>query len=113
MTGRLRVGGDVRVLLERQDDAGRRSTTCSPRSAATTTTEPMPELPEIQAHAERLTDDFGGRELSAVPSPIAFTALKTFAPSPDDGRRAIPSSASGAAASTCCSTSATSPSSCT
>ena len=27
----------------------------------------MPELPEIQAHAERLTDDFGGRELDRLP----------------------------------------------
>jgi formamidopyrimidine-DNA glycosylase len=42
----------------------------------------MPELPEIQAHAERLTAEFGGRELASF-RPIAFTALKTFAPAPE------------------------------
>ena len=43
----------------------------------------MPELPELQAHAERLTEEFGGRELSGFRA-IAFTALKTYAPSPDE-----------------------------
>jgi formamidopyrimidine-DNA glycosylase len=43
----------------------------------------MPELPEIQAHAERLTDDFAGRLLQAF-KPLSFTALKTFAPKPED-----------------------------
>ncbi len=42
----------------------------------------MPELPEIQAHAERLTRDFGGRVLAGF-RPIAFTALKTYAPAPE------------------------------
>ena len=42
----------------------------------------MPELPEIQAHAERLTRDFGGLELAGFRA-IAFTALKTFAPPPE------------------------------
>ena len=42
----------------------------------------MPELPELQAHAERLTTEFGGRELQGF-RPIAFTALKTYAPPPD------------------------------
>ncbi|HEY5154254.1 MAG TPA: DNA-formamidopyrimidine glycosylase family protein [Acidimicrobiales bacterium] len=42
----------------------------------------MPELPELQAHAERLTEEFGGRELSGFRA-IAFTALKTYAPPPD------------------------------
>ncbi|HEY8060252.1 MAG TPA: DNA-formamidopyrimidine glycosylase family protein [Acidimicrobiales bacterium] len=42
----------------------------------------MPELPELQAHAERLTAEFGGRELQGF-WPIAFTALKTYAPPPD------------------------------
>jgi formamidopyrimidine-DNA glycosylase len=42
----------------------------------------MPELPELQAHAERLTAEFGGRELTGF-RPIAFTALKTYAPPPD------------------------------
>jgi formamidopyrimidine-DNA glycosylase len=45
----------------------------------------MPELPEIQAHAERLTDEFGGTPLEGF-RPLSFTALKTFAPSPDDAR---------------------------
>lgn len=43
----------------------------------------MPELPEIQAHAERLTEDFGGLELTGFKA-LAFTALKTYAPKPDD-----------------------------
>jgi formamidopyrimidine-DNA glycosylase len=43
----------------------------------------MPELPELQAHAERLEADFGGRRLTAF-KPITFTALKTYAPKPDE-----------------------------
>ncbi len=43
----------------------------------------MPELPELQAHAERLTATFSGRTLTGF-RPLTFTALKTFAPSPDD-----------------------------
>jgi formamidopyrimidine-DNA glycosylase len=43
----------------------------------------VPELPEIQAHAERLTAEFGGRVLSRF-QPITFTALKTAAPAPAD-----------------------------
>lgn len=39
----------------------------------------MPELPEIQAHAERLTDGFAGAELARVEA-LSFTALKTFDP---------------------------------
>ncbi len=42
----------------------------------------MPELPEIRAHAERLTAEFGGAELARF-EPISFTALKTYAPPPD------------------------------
>jgi formamidopyrimidine-DNA glycosylase len=42
----------------------------------------MPELPEIQAHAERLNDDFGGMRLERFRA-LSFTALKTFDPSPD------------------------------
>ena len=42
----------------------------------------MPELPEVQAHAERLTVDFGGAELSRF-TPLAFHALKTVVPAPD------------------------------
>jgi formamidopyrimidine-DNA glycosylase len=40
-------------------------------------------MPEVQAHAERLTEDFGGDELRGF-RPLTFTALKTFAPAPDD-----------------------------
>jgi len=43
----------------------------------------VPELPEIQAHAERLADDFGGQRLRAF-KPLSFTALKTFAPKPEE-----------------------------
>ncbi len=42
----------------------------------------MPELPELQAHAERLTRDYGGLELAGFRA-IAFTALKTYAPPPE------------------------------
>ena len=41
----------------------------------------MPELPEVQAHAERLTETFAGAVLERF-TPLAFTALKTFAPDP-------------------------------
>ena len=41
----------------------------------------MPELPELQAHAERLEAEFGGAELAGF-RPITFTALKTYAPDP-------------------------------
>jgi formamidopyrimidine-DNA glycosylase len=43
----------------------------------------MPELPEVQAHAERLSADFGGDPLARF-TPLAFHALKTVTPSPDD-----------------------------
>ncbi len=42
----------------------------------------MPELPKLQAHAERLSRDYGGLELASFRA-IAFTALKTFAPPPE------------------------------
>lgn len=42
----------------------------------------MPELPEVRAHAERLTAEFGGAVLEQF-VPISFTALKTYAPAPD------------------------------
>lgn len=42
----------------------------------------MPELPEIQAHAERLADELAGRVLARF-VPLSFTALKTFAPAPE------------------------------
>jgi formamidopyrimidine-DNA glycosylase len=41
----------------------------------------MPELPEIQAHAERLSADFGGATLSRF-EPLSFTVLRTYAPDP-------------------------------
>jgi formamidopyrimidine-DNA glycosylase len=43
----------------------------------------MPELPEVQAHAERLTDDYAGQLLERF-VPLTFTALKTVSPRPDD-----------------------------
>ena len=43
----------------------------------------MPELPELQAHAERLEEDFGGRIVAGF-RPITFTALKTFRPDPSE-----------------------------
>jgi formamidopyrimidine-DNA glycosylase len=43
----------------------------------------VPEMPEVQAHAERLTEDFGGVALDRF-RPITFTALKTFSPAPED-----------------------------
>lgn len=42
----------------------------------------MPELPEIQAHAERLDEDFAGAVLARI-EPLAFTALKTAVPPVD------------------------------
>ena len=42
----------------------------------------MPEMPEIQAHAERLTERFAGRTLTKF-VPFNFTALKTAVPAPD------------------------------
>jgi formamidopyrimidine-DNA glycosylase len=43
----------------------------------------MPELPEVQAHAERLTEQFRGAVLTKF-VPFNFTALKTAVPRPDD-----------------------------
>jgi formamidopyrimidine-DNA glycosylase len=42
----------------------------------------MPELPEVQALAERLTDAVAGAELTTI-QPMQFSALKTFAPPPE------------------------------
>src|SRR5690606_31967922 len=39
-------------------------------------------MPEVQAHAERLTDDFAGATLDRF-RPLAFTALKTATPAPE------------------------------
>lgn len=41
----------------------------------------MPEMPEIQAHAERLTTQFARRVLAGF-TPFNFTALKTAVPAP-------------------------------
>ena len=43
----------------------------------------MPELPEMQALAERLDAAVAGRVVSRV-DPLGFTALKTVSPAPDD-----------------------------
>jgi formamidopyrimidine-DNA glycosylase len=42
----------------------------------------MPELPELQAHAERLTAALGGVALEGFDA-LSFTALKTFDPPPE------------------------------
>ncbi len=42
----------------------------------------MPEMPEVQAHAERLERQFAGRVLARF-TPFNFTALKTAVPAPD------------------------------
>ncbi|MBA2528787.1 MAG: hypothetical protein H0V19_02295, partial [Euzebyales bacterium] len=42
----------------------------------------MPELPEVQAHAERLTAAYAGAVLERF-EPLSFTALKTFSPAPE------------------------------
>src|SRR5919198_3728513 len=42
----------------------------------------MPELPEVQALAERLHSTLSGAVLEAV-TPIQFSALKTYEPSPE------------------------------
>ena len=42
----------------------------------------MPELPEIQAHAERLSEQFGGAVLERF-TPLSFSVLKTVQPAPD------------------------------
>ena len=41
----------------------------------------MPEVPEVQAHAERLDAAFAGATLKRF-QPISFTALKTYRPDP-------------------------------
>jgi formamidopyrimidine-DNA glycosylase len=43
----------------------------------------MPEVPEVQAHAERLDADFAGAVLERF-TPITFTALKTYKPDPSE-----------------------------
>jgi formamidopyrimidine-DNA glycosylase len=43
----------------------------------------VPELPEVQAHAERLTEQFRGAVLERF-VPLTFTALKTALPRPED-----------------------------
>jgi len=42
----------------------------------------MPEMPEIEAHAERLATDYVGRTLTKL-HPFNFTALKTAVPAPE------------------------------
>jgi formamidopyrimidine-DNA glycosylase len=43
----------------------------------------VPELPEVQAHAERLTQQFAGKLLQKF-VPLTFTALKTAVPQPKE-----------------------------
>jgi formamidopyrimidine-DNA glycosylase len=43
----------------------------------------MPELPEVQAHAERLTEAYAGQQLARF-VPLTFNALKTVTPAPSE-----------------------------
>lgn len=43
----------------------------------------MPELPEVQAHAERLSASFGGQELQRF-TPLSFSVMKTVRPAADE-----------------------------
>ena len=43
----------------------------------------MPEMPEVQAHAERLTEGFAGLELAKFQA-LKFTALRTVSPRPEE-----------------------------
>jgi formamidopyrimidine-DNA glycosylase len=43
----------------------------------------VPELPEVQAHAERLDGAYAGSTLSGF-KPLTFTALKTYKPDPSE-----------------------------
>ena len=45
--------------------------------------EPVPEMPEVQALAERLDDDLRGATLRALDM-LQFSSLKTYAPRPDE-----------------------------
>jgi formamidopyrimidine-DNA glycosylase len=45
----------------------------------------VPEMPEVQAHAERLTEWYGGDVLERF-RPLAFTALKTATPAPESAQ---------------------------
>jgi formamidopyrimidine-DNA glycosylase len=45
----------------------------------------MPELPELQAHAERLDQRYGGTTLARF-TPLTFTALKTAVPPASDAQ---------------------------
>jgi formamidopyrimidine-DNA glycosylase len=45
----------------------------------------VPELPEVQAHAERLTETYTGDRLARF-QPLTFTALKTAVPAPDQAQ---------------------------
>jgi formamidopyrimidine-DNA glycosylase len=45
----------------------------------------VPELPEVQAHAERLTEAFQGAVLQRF-TPLAFTVLKTATPGPESAQ---------------------------
>ena len=93
-----------------------RSTPCSAPSASAPSTSDgaaaVPELPEVQAHAERLTEQFRGAVLERF-VPFNFTALKTARAPARRGLRHAAAAASADGASTCCSTSGRSTSWCT
>ena len=47
----------------------------------------MPELPEVRAHAERMTEALAGDVLRGI-DPLSFTVLKSVRPAVDDARKA-------------------------
>ena len=64
----------------------------------------MPELPELQAHAERLDERYAGTTLERF-TPLTFTALKTAVPPASRRAATRPGFGTADEASTCCSTS--------
>ena len=80
MIGKLRVGGNVELLMTHQGTFdGVEDVFEAVRGGHGVL---MPELPEVQAHAERLDAEFAGTALAKF-RPITFTALKTAVPAPE------------------------------
>ena len=70
--GRIRLSGDQQLLLESQPVFGALDAVFADRARAhdlrvsCVVNPPMPELPEVQAHAERLSEAFAGRATREV-----------------------------------------------
>ena len=78
ISGRVRLTGDQELLLD-STPVFAALDRCSPEVRPDVRT--MPELPEVQAHAERLTGVAGA--VLARFTPLTFTAFKTATPAPD------------------------------